>query len=137
MLLPGALGWLCALACGFEMLAGGPKRDPRQTAGDRENDFVDPRFVEQLEHDVESVALILRAVRVRADGDADAARLRLAHQRALASRYFFFAVVRVVAIEKARVDLDGQAAPMRYVEHAIFVLFELLLRGPRPNVAGA
>ena len=51
-------------------------------------------------------------------------------ERALASRYFFLAILRVVAIEKARVDLDRQAATVGDVEHPILVLFELLLGRP-------
>ena len=55
------------------MLLGGPQRDAREPAGDREHELVDLELVEDREHELERVALVVRAVRVGADRDADAA----------------------------------------------------------------
>ena len=64
----------------FEMLASSAERDASQPAADRKDDFVHPCVVEQFENDVETVSLILGAMGVGADGDADAERLGLANQ---------------------------------------------------------
>ncbi len=69
-------------------------------------------------------------MRVGTDRDADAACPRLAYQPGVGVEIFFLAIVGCVAVQEPRVDLDGEAAAVGNVEHAILILVELLLSGP-------
>jgi hypothetical protein len=76
--------------CGVlaEDLFRGAQGDARQAAADRKRDLVDVRFVQQREDRFERAALILRAVRVGADGDRDALFFALRRRRRWTARYF-------------------------------------------------
>ena len=69
-------------------------------------------------------------MRVRADGDADAARFRLPQQAAVRVEIAPLLFIGMVAIEKARVELDRQALAFGDIEHLVFVAFERRVVGP-------
>ncbi len=114
----------------LEMLLGGPQRDPREPPGDREHELVDLGLVEQREHLLERSALVFRAMRVGADRDADPLLAGFAHQAQVGGLVALALFFRVVAIEEARVDLDGHAARRGRVEHLILVALEGRFLGP-------
>ncbi len=109
------------------------ERDAEQPAGDREDELVDLQLVEDRQYRLEAAGLIARRVRVRADGDTDAAVSRLAQEPLVGVEVALLLLVRVVAIEKARVELDRHPALAGGREHPIFVLLELRRIGPRAD----
>ena len=113
-------------------LGGRAQGDARETATEREGDFVDLGFIEKREHDVERGALIFRAVRVGTDGHHHAAFFRLAQQTEMNGailRTLRF-VVEKVLIEIARVHFDRHVALGARSEKTIFVGFEDVVGRP-------
>lgn len=112
------------------MLARRSQDDAREAAGYRKDDFVDLERVEQRQNDLEAVALVLRTMRRGTDRDADSPGVRFAHQTRDRVDVFLLLILRVVSIQEPRVDFDGHSARVCGFEHLVFVVFEMLGRGP-------
>jgi hypothetical protein len=98
------------------MLARRAERNAGQPAGDRKDELVDVRIVEQAEDDIECVALVLWTVSIRTDRESDAAGFGFADEPRISFEVFFLAVLRMIAVEESRVDLDGDTLLMADVQ---------------------
>jgi hypothetical protein len=90
----------------FEVLACRAKSDSGQTPGNREDYLINPRLVEQSKGDVKTIALVLWAVRIRADCNSNSPRFGFAYQPRVGLEISFPAFLEGLAVNKPRVDFD-------------------------------